>query len=318
MSIFWWVVIITAIAGIGGTGLGGGLGAVLERDSARIVSLLLAFAGGIMLAVVTFELIPESFLPVGATEEMPVLLVLFGIAFGFGAIYLLNYIIDNHINPEISHIDASHPATADDLDELIHADHLKKHTEEGDRHEMFIAGIVMACAIALHNIPEGMVIGASYAGDAGDIVGGAGFIIAIVIGLHNIPEGMVIGASYAGDGGAIVGGAGFIIAIVIGLHNIPEGMSVSVPLITGGMTKSKAIFVTAMSGATTVIGAVLGLWIGLISPVWLSLSLSFAGGAMLYVVLGELLPEAFLMWKSKAPGAMTLFGILLGLVLIHV
>lgn len=284
MSIVWWVVIITALAGICGTGVGGVVGAILKSDSAKIVSLLLAFAGGIMLAVVMFDLIPEAFMPEGAASEMPLLLVVCGVALGYGAIYILNIVIDNHANPEVAHIDADHPLTADDLDELIHADHLKKHADAGEKQDLFIAGIVMACAI----------------------------------GLHNIPEGMVIGASYAGDGGAIVGGAGFIIAIVIGLHNIPEGMSVSVPLIAGGMSKGRAIFVTAMSGATTVIGAVIGLWIGLISPIWLSLSLSFAGGAMLYVVLGELLPEAFLMWKSKAPGAMTLVGILLGLVLIHI
>lgn len=283
MSVIWWVVIITAIAGIGGTGAGGALGAVLERDSAKIVSLLLAFAGGIMLSVVMFELIPESFRPEGATEDMSLWIVIFGVVFGFAAIYLLNAIIDKHINPEISHIDKDHPATADDLDELIHADHYRKHLQEGDKHEMFVAGIVMACAIALHNIPEGMVIGASYAGDAGDIIGGAGFIV----------------------------------AIVIGLHNIPEGMSVSVPLITGGMKKSKAIFLTAMSGVTTVVGAIVGFAIGLISPIWLSLSLSFAGGAMSYVVFGELLPEAFLMWKSKAPGAMAMIGVLAGLVLIR-
>ena len=236
-----------------------------------------------MLAVVTFELIPESFQPEGSTAELPLELVAFGVIFGYVAVYLLNAIIDKKINPEITHIDANHPATADDLDELIHADHLRKHAEEGNKHEMLIAGIVMACAI----------------------------------GLHNIPEGMVIGASYVGDAGSIVGGAGFILAVVIGLHNIPEGMSVAVPLITGGMTKGKAIFVTALSGATTVIGAALGFGIGLISPMLLSLSLSFAGGAMAYVVFGELLPEAFLMWRSKAPGAMTVFGILLGLALIR-
>ncbi|MCQ2446615.1 MAG: ZIP family metal transporter, partial [Clostridia bacterium] len=110
----------------------------------------------------------------------------------------------------------------------------------------------------------------------------------------------------------------FIIAVVIGLHNIPEGMSVSVPLISGGMKKWKAIAITALSGAPTIIGAMLGYSLGLISPIWLSLSLSFAGGAMLYVVFGELLPEAFLMWKSKAPGAFALIGTLVGVILVHV
>lgn len=284
MNIWIWVIVITSIAGIGGTGLGGLVGAVIKKDSTKIVSLLLAFAGGIMMAIVCFDLIPESFHPDGAAEDIPLVVIVLGILFGFGAVSLFNRIIDKKVNPEIEHIDANHPATADELDELIHADHLHKHAREGNKQEMHIAGIVMACAIGLHNIPEGMVIGAYYAGNASELFGGAAFLI----------------------------------AIVIGLHNIPEGMSVAVPLITGGMKNSKAVFITALSGATTVLGAVIGLMVGLISPIWLSLSLTFAGGAMLYVVLCELLPESFLMWRSKAPGAMTLLGILAGLVLINI
>lgn len=286
MSIFWWVVLITAIAGVGGTGLGGLIGAVLRRDSTKVVSLLLAFAGGVMMAVVCFDLIPEAFRPEGSSEEMPLMLIIFGVIFGYAIIYLLNHIIDKHTNPELQHIDADHPRTADDLDELIHADHFELHAKAktGGNHELFIAGIVMAAAIALHNLPEGMVIG----------------------------------ASYAGDFGSITGGAGFIVAIVIGLHNIPEGMSVSVPLISGGMKPGKAVAITALSGAPTILGAMLGYSLGLLSPLWLSLSLSFAGGAMLYVVFGELFPESFLMWKSKAPGAFALIGTLVGVVLMHV
>ena len=79
MNVFWWVVMVTAIAGVGGTGLGGLVGAVLRRDSSKIVSLLLAFAGGVMMAVVCFDLIPEAFHPDGAAEEMPLWLVVFGI-----------------------------------------------------------------------------------------------------------------------------------------------------------------------------------------------------------------------------------------------
>ena len=286
MSTFWWVVIITALAGVGGTGVGGLVGAVLRRDSTKMVSLLLAFAGGVMMAVVCFDLVPESFCPSGAESSVSLWLVILGIVLGYAVIAMLNLIIDRRTNPEIKHIDEDHPLTADDLDELIHADHYKHHATSDNKNnfELFVAGIVMACAIALQNKPAGMVIGASYAGDAGNLTGGAGFII----------------------------------ATVIGLHNIPEGMSVAVPLITGGMSKRKAIGITALSGAPTIIGAMIGYSLGLISPVWLSLSLSFAGGAMLYVVFGELLPEAFLMWKSKAPGAMALIGTLVGVILVHV
>ena len=286
MSTFWWVVIITALAGVGGTGLGGLIGAILRRESTKTVSLLLAFAGGVMLAVVCFDLIPESFFPAGAESELSLWLVILGVILGYAVIAGLNRIIDSRTNPEMLHIDEDHPQTADDLDELIHADHYNQHAsaEKKDSFELFIAGIVMACAIALHNMPEGMVIGASYVTDAEKITGGTGFIV----------------------------------AMVIGLHNIPEGMSVSVPLISGGMNKWRAIGVTALSGAPTIIGAMIGYSLGLISPVWLSLSLSFAGGAMLYVIFGELLPEAFLMWKSKAPGAAALIGTLVGLILVRI
>lgn len=301
MNILGWVILITAIAGIGGTGVGGYVGAVLRKDSTRVVSLLLAFAGGVMMAVVCFDLIPEAFKPEGAEEQMPLWLVVGGIILGFVVVYLLNLWIDKSTNHEVEHVDEQHPHAHDDLDELIHADHYKKHkleheqghsmgldqVQDQEQHrQLFVAGLVMACAIALHNIPEGMVIGASYAGDA-----------------HLASS--------------IVGNSGFIIAIVIGLHNIPEGMAVSVPLISGGTGRWKAILVTASTGIPTVIGAILGYCLGLISPVWLCISLSFASGAMLYVVFGELFPESFLMWKSKAPGGMALIGCLVGLVLVY-
>jgi len=287
MSTIWWIVIITAIAGVGGTGLGGLIGAVLRRDSKKVVSLLLSFAGGVMMAVVCFDLIPESMMPEGAKEPISLWFVLFGILLGYGIIYLLNFLIDKSTNHEIEHIDDEHPKTADDLDELIHANHYKEHKENrqtGKFYELFIAGVVMACAIALHNLPEGMVIG----------------------------------ASYAGQPGTIFAGSGLILAIVIGLHNIPEGMAVSVPLITGGMGKTKAVLLTAASGIPTIIGALLGYSLGLLSPIWLSISLAFASGAMLYVVFGELLPEAILMWRSKLPAFFILIGTLVGLILVEV
>lgn len=181
-----WITVITAIAGVLGTGFGGLIGAVLRRDSSKVISLLLAFAGGVMMAVVCFDLIPDAFMPEGASEPMPVWFVIAGTVVGFVVVWLLNMWIDKSTNPEIVHIDKNHPQTADDLDELIHADHYYKHKNETAASDkgLFVAGLVMAAAIALHNMPEGMVIGASYAADAGSITGGAGFIIAVVIGLH--------------------------------------------------------------------------------------------------------------------------------------
>ena len=153
------------------------------------------------------------------------------------------------------------------------------------RSGLFIAGLIMAAAIALHNIPEGMVIGSSFAKTADEL---------------------------------ILNRAGITMAIVIGLHNIPEGMAVAVPLISGGMPKWKAVMITAITGAPTIIGALLGYYIGVLGPVALALALSFASGAMLYVVFAELIPESILMWKSKLPAMAILIGIVTGLIIIYI
>ena len=279
------IIVITFISGVVGTGLGGVAGAVLRRDSNKIVSLLLSFAAGIMLAVVCFDLMsePVEMMKDGVLPSYTPLIVVAAVAAGYAIIYILNFIIDKKTNHEVTHIDKNHPATADDLDELIHSNHLETHKKA--KSNLFIAGLVMMTAIALHNLPEGMVIGASYA----------------------ITPGVTAN---------LFSGSGFIMAIVIGLHNIPEGMAVSVPLISGGMGKTKAVLLTALSGLPTVLGAVLGYALGGINEIMLMLSLGFASGAMLYVVFGELLPESILMWKSKMPALSLFVGVLAGFLLV--
>ena len=113
-----------------------------------------------------------------------------------------------------------------------------------------------------------------------------------------------------------MGSAAIVLAVLIGLHNIPEGMAVSVPLISGGMEKWKAVLITAATGIPTMLGALLGFWIGEIGPVGLAISLGFASGAMLYVVFGEILPQAILMYHSKLPAFSAIAGLLVGLFII--
>ena len=277
MGVLETLILTTALAGVAGTGLGGLIGALLQKDSNRTVSLLLSFAGGVMLSVVCFDLVTEA-----VETQVGTLIVVGSIAFGVAITYILNYLIDRKTNPEVPHIDENHPKTADDLDELIHSDHLEQHYAMHDsRLGLFVAGIVMASAIALHNVPEGMTIGASYASNDG-----------------------------------VMGSAALVLAVLIGLHNIPEGMAVSVPLISGGMSKWKAVLVTASSGIPTILGALLGYLLGEIGPMGLTLSLGFASGAMLYVVFGEILPQSILMYHSKLPAFSTIVGILVGMLII--
>ncbi len=279
------IIVITFISGVIGTGLGGLVGALLRRESNKIVSLLLSFAGGIMLSVVCFDLMSEpiEMMKSGDLPSYTPLIVVAAVIVGYALVYLLNLVIDKRTNHEVSHIDEAHPQTADDLDELIHSNHLQTHKKQ--KSNLFVAGLVMMLAIALHNLPEGMVIGASYAATP----------------------------NLTAD---LFSGSGFIMAIVIGLHNIPEGMSVSVPLISGGMSKVKAVPLTALSGLPTVLGALIGYALGGINDIMLVLSLGFASGAMLYVVFGELLPESILMWKSKMPALAVFVGVLVGFLLV--
>lgn len=284
MDSLWLLIGITALAGIGGTGLGGLVACLFRKDSSKTVSLLLSFAAGVMTSVVCFDLLAEALHTSASTST--VFLVVAGVMAGYIVIALLNAVIDRHTNHEVAHIDENHPKTADSLEELTHANHLHEHIEgRQPRSGLFLAGLVMAAAIALHNVPEGMVIGASFARSAGEILSNRG---------------------------------GLTMAIVIGLHNVPEGMAVAVPLISGGMKKWKSVLITAFSGFPTILGAVLGFVLGAMGPTALAVSLSFASGAMLYVVFGELLPESILMWKSKLPAAATIVGMLTGVLIIFV
>ncbi|MFR1671482.1 MAG: ZIP family metal transporter [Candidatus Gastranaerophilaceae bacterium] len=270
---------VTALAGIGGTGLGGIIGALFKRDSNKTASLLLSFAAGVMTAIVCFDLI------ISAVEtKTNIFAVSGGICAGVAVVYLLNLFIDRITNNEVIHITKDHPQTADDLDEIIHSNHLSVHIKKNDtKLSLLVAGIIMACAIALHNVPEGMTIGASYANTKG-----------------------------------VMEGSALILAILIGLHNIPEGMAIAVPLINGGIKRRMAVLITALSGAPTILGAILGYWIGDIGPLGLALSLSFASGAMLYVVFGEILPQSILMYRSKLPAFFVIIGILTGLIAIYI
>lgn len=283
LSPFAFVTLVTLISGAGGTGLGGLIGALFKSESNRTISLLLAFAGGVMTAMVCFDLLAEAEEAANQVTEHGVLLVILAVALGVAVVYLLNHLIDRKTRKEVSHTaDADHPETHDDIDELVHADHLNMHKRHHDsKLSLFVAGVVMACAIALHNIPEGMTIGASFAVSSN-----------------------------------LMWGTGMIMAVLIGLHNIPEGMAVAVPLISGGTGRVRATLLTAACGLPTVLGAWLGFWLGDIGPLGLTMSLGFASGAMLYVVFGEIMPESYLIYRSKLPAFAVMVGLALGMFMI--
>ena len=106
-----------------------------------------------------------------------------------------------------------------------------------------------------------------------------GIIVSIGLAIHNFPEGLAIGSGFEAS---IKLGLGLAIAIC--LHDIPEGISMAVPMKNGGMKKSQVLYYVILSGITTGIGAFFGAIIGTISEQIIAICLSFAAGAMLYIV----------------------------------
>lgn len=120
-------------------------------------------------------------------------------------------------------------------------------------------------------------------------------MLVLAVTLHNIPEGMAVGVVFAGllAGNADITYAGALtLAIGIAIQNFPEGAIISMPLVGEGFSKKKAFSYGALSGIVEPIAAFLTLLlIGIIQPI-LPYLLAFAAGAMIYVVIEELLPEA--------------------------
>jgi ZIP family zinc transporter len=249
------IIIFSALAGICGMGLGGLITVMFKAHSGRTMSWVLSFAAGVMVGIVCFGLVPESLILTGTP------LTVAGLVLGVAVILLLNRAID-----ALTHSGKALHQTAE---ELYHAGGVL-----GNQKALLRSGSVMIAAIALHNIPEGMAIGAGGSHDAA---------------------------------------LGAMLALMISLHNIPEGMAVAAPLIAGGLSKGKAVLLTAFAGATTLIGGVAGVLFGSLSNTAVALSLSAAGGAMLYVVFGEIIPQAVVATRSRTATIITLAGVIAGM-----
>ena len=119
-------------------------------------------------------------------------------------------------------------------------------------------------------------------------------MMVLAVTLHNIPEGMAVGVVYAGylTGSAQITAMGALaLSVGIAIQNFPEGAIISMPLKAEGMSRGKAFLMGTLSGAVEPLGALVTIWAaGLVVPA-LPYLLSFAAGAMIYVVVEELIPE---------------------------
>ncbi len=139
-----------------------------------------------------------------------------------------------------------------------------------------------------------------------------GLLTALGIALHNLPEGLAIGAGYAHSSEL-----GFTLFVAIALHNLPEGLALGTPLAGCGICRWKVLTIGAAAGLPMALGAFLGAVFGMISPAMVSVSLGIAAGAMLYIVADELIPESQKSAIGHSGTYGTVIGSLLGLLLIY-
>ncbi len=155
------------------------------------------------------------------------------------------------------------------IDKILPHLHIGFRTDEAEGiHTSWRRSVLLVLAITLHNIPEGLAVG-------------------VAIGAAANPELLgIAGASRE----MLLGAIG--LAIGIGLQNFPEGLAVSMPLRREGMSRFKAFLYGASSGVVEPIAGVLGAWFVLSVSALLPYALAFAAGAMIFVVVEELIPES--------------------------
>lgn len=274
---------LTLVTGVVFTAVGGIIGALTRGDLNRIFSLIMAFVGGLMLAVISVDLMnkPVELMDSGAVPPATPVAAFAAIIVGFLAVHALNHFIEKGFKNRAKKYEENTSSTVSSADPTAFSNLIE--AQKSKRSKLLVPTLLMMGAIAVHNMFEGMIIGASYAPT--DLL--KSFI-----------------------------SSGFLVAVVMGLHNITEGFTLSTPLIRGGENRTKTVLLTALSGLPTVFGALIGYALGSIGNMMLIITRCFAVGAIMNVVFCELMSEAVLIWHRRLPNLLFFGGIIVGLAMI--
>lgn len=129
-------------------------------------------------------------------------------------------------------------------------------------------------------------------------------LMALAVTIHNFPEGLAVGVGYASGADKL----GVVLALAIAAQNVPEGLAVAAPLRKAGLSRGRSMLMAALSGLPEPIAALFGILALSVSKAILPFALGFAGGAMIYVVSDEVIPEC----HSHGNEREATFGVIIG------
>ena len=143
-------------------------------------------------------------------------------------------------------------------------------------------------------------------------IGRTGLILALGIAIHNVPEGFALGTIAHTSTDSISR-----FAIILALHSIPEGIALAIPFKKANTALGVLLFMAVFLGAMMGIGAMLGYTLSGLSENLISTGLGVAGGIVLYIVCGELIPESRKIWNGRWTTIATILGLMGGILLLQ-
>ncbi|MFD3158264.1 ZIP family metal transporter [Haloimpatiens sp. FM7330] len=139
------------------------------------------------------------------------------------------------------------------------------------------------------------------------------FLVILGLSIHNLPEGLIMGCGI-GIGSSL----GVKMSLLIVMHDIPEGIAVAAPLMAARQKVSKIIFYSFLSSVPTMVGALIGLYLGVVSKETLGILFAFVSGIMSYIICREMIPESSKFYNGVITTLGVVVGIILGIVMIKV
>jgi zinc transporter 11 len=307
------------------TALGAALVFILPSNSKKILDVSLGFAAGVMVAASFWSLLAPA-IEIAETkfEQWAFLPVAIGFAVGAGFVELSDHLIPSCVNTEISILNvltdhSSHSDTNKRNPNIVQNDTAsnQRYSNSADlRHRKRNSDQPASRMIEPHSLGDQMAT-TTMTNSRGDpdsqsysVSWRRLMLLITAVTVHNIPEGMAVGVGFGSIGAtkSATFEKAFNLALGIGLQNFPEGLAVSLPLAGFGYPKWKAFFYGQLSGMVEPIAAVLGAGLVILMEPVLPYALSFAAGAMMYVVFDSLIHEAGRNGNEKLASASAIFG----------